>query len=211
MAWFHTLTFCKKYLCSKKLKYGINYSWTCVFYYINICCKKLKYGIKPNFSKDRIRPPLVNFSAFLKKNTTTGSSHFLSPNGQGAHLVREREWYYVVSCKRGHFSKNEFWFSDLPNPSNKVNRCRRAASTQFAMTYFQYEEYCKIWSKYHRGTWTENNSNKKSLFFMFYQILKGVYTSNLFETCFMVANDDLKVKQLISLVFTPIQFPDQKS
>ena len=29
---------------------------------------------------------------------------------------------------------------------------------------------------------------------MFYQILKGVYTSNLFETCFMIANDDLKGK-----------------
>ena len=29
---------------------------------------------------------------------------------------------------------------------------------------------------------------------MFYQSLKGVYTSNLFETCFMVANDDLKGK-----------------
>ena len=29
---------------------------------------------------------------------------------------------------------------------------------------------------------------------MFYQILKGVYTSNLFETCFIVANDDLKGK-----------------
>ena len=29
---------------------------------------------------------------------------------------------------------------------------------------------------------------------MFYQILKEVYTSNLFETCFMVANDDLKGK-----------------
>ena len=27
---------------------------------------------------------------------------------------------------------------------------------------------------------------------MFYQILKGVYTSNLFETCFMFA--DMKVK-----------------
>ena len=40
----------------------------------------------------------------------------------------------------------------------------------------------------------ENNSNKKSLFFMFYQILKGVYICNLFETCFMVANDDLKGK-----------------
>jgi hypothetical protein len=35
---------------------------------------------------------------------------------------------------------------------------------------------------------------------MFYQILKGVYASNLFETCFMFA-----------VVFTPIQFPDQKS
>ena len=29
---------------------------------------------------------------------------------------------------------------------------------------------------------------------MFYQILKGVYTANLFKTCFMVANDDLKGK-----------------
>ena len=38
----------------------------------------------------------------------------------------------------------------------------------------------------------ENNSNKKSLFFKFYQILKGVYTPNLFQTCFMVANNDLK-------------------
>ena len=27
---------------------------------------------------------------------------------------------------------------------------------------------------------------------MFYQILRGVYTSNLFEICFIVANDDLK-------------------
>ena len=50
---------------------------------MNIFCKKLKYRIKPNFSKDRIRPPHVFFSAFLKKITTTGSSHFLSPNGQG--------------------------------------------------------------------------------------------------------------------------------
>ena len=44
----------------------------------------------------------------------------------------------------------------------------------------------------HRGRWTENNSNKKSLFFKFYQILKGVYAPNLFQTCFMVANNDLK-------------------
>ena len=29
---------------------------------------------------------------------------------------------------------------------------------------------------------------------MFYQMLKCVYISNLFETCFMVANDDLKGK-----------------
>ena len=29
---------------------------------------------------------------------------------------------------------------------------------------------------------------------MFYQILKGVYTSNLFETYLMVGNDDLKGK-----------------
>ena len=38
------------------------------FHYINILCKM------PIFSKYNIRPPLVIFSAFLKKNTTTGSS-----------------------------------------------------------------------------------------------------------------------------------------
>jgi hypothetical protein len=29
------------------------------------------------------QPTLIIFFAFLKKNTTTGLSHFLSPNGQG--------------------------------------------------------------------------------------------------------------------------------
>ena len=42
---------------------------------------------------------------------------------------------------------------------------------------------------------------KKSLFFLSYQILKGVYTSNLFEACFMVANDDLKGKRTHSTGF----------
>ena len=41
---------------------------------------------------------------------------------------------------------------------------------------------------------SQRKMNRKSLFFIFYQILQGVYTSNLFETCFMVANDDLKSK-----------------
>ena len=36
---------------------------------------------------------------------------------------------------------------------------------------------------------------------MFYQILKGVYTSNLFETCFIVANEDLKGKKSHFTVF----------
>ena len=51
---------------------------------LHIFCKKLEYKIKP--SKDGIRSPLVVFSAFLKKITTTKSSaNFLSPdsNGQG--------------------------------------------------------------------------------------------------------------------------------
>ena len=38
----------------------------------------------------------------------------------------------------------------------------------------------------HRGTWKENNSDKKSLFFTFYQILKGVYTLNLFQKFFVL-------------------------
>ena len=40
----------------------------------------------------------------------------------------------------------------------------------------------------------KKTSSKKSLFLIFYQILKGVYTSHIFETCFVVANDDLKGK-----------------
>ena len=35
--------------------------------------------------------------------------------------------------------------------------------------------------EYHRGRWTEINSNLKTLFFMFYQTLTGVYTPNLFQ------------------------------
>ena len=44
------------------------------------------------FSKDRIRPPLVVCSAFLKKIATTKSSaNFLSPdsNGQGYGFGRD--------------------------------------------------------------------------------------------------------------------------
>ena len=36
------------------------------------------------------QPTLVFFFAFLKKNTTTGSSHFLSPNGQGYILLAKK-------------------------------------------------------------------------------------------------------------------------
>ena len=36
---------------------------------------------------------------------------------------------------------------------------------------------------------------------MFHQILKDVYTSNLFDTCFIVANDDLKGKTTHFTVF----------
>ena len=56
------------YLCSEKHKFRNNQFWTFGFRYINIFCKKLKYEIKPNFSKYKIRPPLVIFSAFLEKN-----------------------------------------------------------------------------------------------------------------------------------------------
>ena len=73
----------KKYLYSEKHKLR-----TTLILYFNFLlhkyfCKKSKYKIKPNFSKDKIRPPLAIFSAFLKKITMTKSSHFLSPNGQG--------------------------------------------------------------------------------------------------------------------------------
>ena len=126
LAWSHTLTFCKKYLCSKKLKYGINYSWTCVFYYINIFCKKLKCGIKPKFSKDRIRPPLVFFCIFekncndwikcnLSKSRTkwTGlvSSYFLSviiwKKLQSRHICFLQFWFYKYEMKIWSCSKDE--------------------------------------------------------------------------------------------------------
>ena len=81
--------FLQKYLCSKKYKIKL---------FLNLCfslhkyfCKKLEYKIKPIFSKDRIKPPLVVFSAFLKKITTTKSTaNFLSPdsNGQGSYVKK---------------------------------------------------------------------------------------------------------------------------
>ena len=37
------------------------------------------------------QPRLVIFFAFLKKITTTGSSHFPSPNGQGFDLCPDRK------------------------------------------------------------------------------------------------------------------------
>ena len=43
---------------------------------------------------------LIIFFAFLKKVTTTGSSHFLSPNGQGYYLMSLLE---LVFCVLGHF------------------------------------------------------------------------------------------------------------
>ena len=70
----------------EKHKFRINYFWTCVFHYIISFFKKLENDIKPNFSKIRIIPPLSIFSAFLKKNTMTKTSHFLSPNGQAFYL-----------------------------------------------------------------------------------------------------------------------------
>ena len=79
----NTLTLAKNIYVVKNTSSELTQFCTLTFYYINIFCKKLKYKIKPNFSKDIIRPPLAIFSAFLKKITTTKSSHFLSPNGQG--------------------------------------------------------------------------------------------------------------------------------
>ena len=94
------LTFCKINLFSEKHKFRINYFWTCVFHYINIFCKKLKYRIKPKFSNDRIRQSLVFFFLhFWKKITTTGSSHSLSPNGQGYNCAK-----YTGSLASADFS-----------------------------------------------------------------------------------------------------------
>jgi hypothetical protein len=64
---------------------------------------KIEYGIKANFAQDRIRPPLVIFSAFLEKITMTGSSaNFLSPdsNGQGFYKLTVNRTGVPTSEKR---------------------------------------------------------------------------------------------------------------
>jgi hypothetical protein len=45
-----------------------------MFHYINIFFKELEFEIKPNFSKDKIRPPLVIVFAFLKEMTKSSYS-----------------------------------------------------------------------------------------------------------------------------------------
>ena len=48
--------------------------------------KKITSVVSSAFQKNLQRldqPTLIIFFAFLEKNTTTGSSHFLSSNGQG--------------------------------------------------------------------------------------------------------------------------------
>ena len=72
--WSHTLTLCKKHLCSKELKYGINYSWTYVFYYINMFCETLESS--QNFLRTGSDHHLF-FFAFLKKNYNDRFKHKL--------------------------------------------------------------------------------------------------------------------------------------
>ena len=61
----------------------------------------LKYWIKPNFPNGRITPTLVIFFfAFLKKITTTGSSLFLSPNGQGFYMYISATNPKIIPQKR---------------------------------------------------------------------------------------------------------------
>ena len=94
------------------------WTWFCTltFYCINIFWKKLKYNIKPNFSKD-----IINFFAFLKKNTMTKSSHFLSQNGQGFCLWTGNHWkkqeLESFSCFLDYKIKST-WF-----PSSKKKCC----------------------------------------------------------------------------------------
>ena len=94
--------------------------------YINIFCKKLKYEIKPNFAKDRIKPPLVIFSEFLKKNTTTGSSLFLSPNGQGFYMYISATNPKIIPQKR----VDQIFHCLILRPVLKVLPSRVAVSSQ---------------------------------------------------------------------------------
>ena len=75
----------------------VNYFWTCVFQYKSIYCKKLKYRINPN---NWIRPKSI-FFAYLKKITTAGSSHFLSP---GLKVSKSRKQMLKFS-----FEPNKEW------------------------------------------------------------------------------------------------------
>ena len=90
-----TLTFCQKYLCSKKHKFTfrIGYFWTCVFLYITIFCKKLKYGIKPNFSNDWIRPTHV---IFWKKIQRLGQVIFYVQMDRA--IIFELFWVLTLVC-----------------------------------------------------------------------------------------------------------------
>ena len=92
----HCNSFCKQYLCSENHKFRFNYFWTCDFFYINIFCKKkLQRLDKVHFIRNYnawIRPPLVFFVIFWKKNTTTGSSaNFQTDsNGQGFRILKRQ-------------------------------------------------------------------------------------------------------------------------
>ena len=73
--------FTKDVYVVKNTNSELTWPYILTFYYMNIFCKKVKYRIKTNFSKYKIRPPLVFFTVFLKKITMTRSSPEL--NGQG--------------------------------------------------------------------------------------------------------------------------------
>ena len=63
--WSHTLTLCKRYLCSENHKFTITYFWTCVFHYLpKYFLWKVLVWDQVKFCKDRIRPPFVSFFSF---------------------------------------------------------------------------------------------------------------------------------------------------
>ena len=173
LAWSHTLTFCKKYLCSKKHKFRINYIWTCDFYYINISWKKLKYGIKPNFSKYWIRPPHVIFSAFLKTITTARlSANFLSPdsNGQGYDLMCAQYTFFYILTYQVNQMKN-FTNSLNKNPLFcKPSNFNKKSNPELEITYT---------STYLRWGILDENSKYDFVYFYWVSVKLKVEIANL--------------------------------
>ena len=94
----------KKKTCCEKHKFRFNYFRTCVFHYENIFCKKVKHIIKPNFSKYKIRPPLLIFSVFKKNNNDKIKSKLPKSWNKWTGLKTTTSQYWLKDLTLDHSS-----------------------------------------------------------------------------------------------------------